>query len=453
MINVFVSYSHEDTSEFKRVIASVQNIIDTKEANFWYDKQIPGGMEYDKSIKENIGRAHLYLPLISLNFIASEYCRKELHLAYARAKQGHCRIMPIILRTCDWKNLLLESPDDIGTSGSIKRLGELHTHMDPKRRLDTLATSDEFYHEVHHAIRRMLGELRSAVSKQTMRFNTGKRIYQTRDSAEVSLEISVVGTFKSLQHIIDLQQLEIELDEHMAEITVAATGKVLRGAYVDRHYLRFEPPIDLEGQEIRDWMTNGKPQNYLADSIRYTIKSELERSMGFYCDSDDIQLVQRDDKVAKLILMIFELGCFQSEVYVEPLDKQGDANKFHISVTYQVQSVNPNCIHVVLRQEYTKEQLHNDIKQEIDRWTKQVLSTVKHNVLSDKTQCMKLLDQLDQMVRLKSTRFFGTEIKVISIEVNPTFVQADKSKHTDDTPASDESSNCNDHPRQDGRLH
>jgi TIR domain len=161
MLHVFISYSRQDSEELRWVLASVQNIVDAHDAYFDYDDKIHGGTFFPDALYEKIRKADLYLPLLTRSFIASEWCRvKELHFAYQRHREGHCVIMPIVLRPCDWKNIALERPDGMHASGAIKRLGELHTYMNPVHRLDTLSSADQFYHEVLVAIRRMLNDIR-----------------------------------------------------------------------------------------------------------------------------------------------------------------------------------------------------------------------------------------------------------------------------------------------------
>ena len=58
MLHVFISYSREDASELKKVIASVQNIIDAQEAHFWFDDKIPGGVEFELVLNNTFANRH-----------------------------------------------------------------------------------------------------------------------------------------------------------------------------------------------------------------------------------------------------------------------------------------------------------------------------------------------------------------------------------------------------------
>jgi hypothetical protein len=272
------------------------------------------------------------------------------------------------------------------------------------------------------------------VRTRTMRFNTRRQTYQTRDgSFEVALEISVAGFFTELSHVTSLLQTHdsrneprTDLEERMSQIVIDAAAQVLRGAYADRYVLRFDPFIDVEGEKDHSHIPTGVTPNYLADIIRVKIRSELERSLQFHCDLEDIQLVQRDDKIADLVRMIFELRSFPIETKVESVDTVGAAYHLPVRVTYQVQAVQPGSILVVLRQDYDRERLHNDVKGQLTVWTRDILSAKTYKELRAKEfdQKMKLRSYLNEMVLAESRQFFGTVVTVQSIEVGPSNAEA-----------------------------
>jgi hypothetical protein len=165
MHTVFISYARKDREHLERLLASVRNIERSGDAEFWYDDKIPGGREFEPYLNEHIYRADLFLPLVSLNFLASDWCSvKELHAAYERTKLGRCHIMPIVLSACDWTRIPLELQCAAGPGAMVKQLGELHTHLSPQVRLDTVSNPDVFFDKAHRAIRRMLEEMTSRSS-------------------------------------------------------------------------------------------------------------------------------------------------------------------------------------------------------------------------------------------------------------------------------------------------
>ena len=76
-----------------------QGVIET-----WHDRRILAGDDIDKSISPHIEKDEIILLLVSSDFIASDYCYDiEMKGALERHEQGTAKVIPIILRPCDWK--------------------------------------------------------------------------------------------------------------------------------------------------------------------------------------------------------------------------------------------------------------------------------------------------------------------------------------------------------------
>jgi tetratricopeptide (TPR) repeat protein len=73
----------------------------------WQDRDIEAGAEWDAAIKQQLETAEIILLLITARFINSDYCYDlEMQRALQRHAAGTARVIPIILKPCDWK----ESP-------------------------------------------------------------------------------------------------------------------------------------------------------------------------------------------------------------------------------------------------------------------------------------------------------------------------------------------------------
>jgi len=100
---VFFSYSHKDESlrdqlETHLAMLKHQGFIET-----WHDRRIIAGDELDQAIDREIGAADIILLLVSPDFLASEYCYgKEMKTAMERHETGQARVIPVVLRPCDW---------------------------------------------------------------------------------------------------------------------------------------------------------------------------------------------------------------------------------------------------------------------------------------------------------------------------------------------------------------
>ena len=89
-----------------------QGLIET-----WHDRRIRAGDEFDNVIDRQLNEAQVILLLVSADFIASRYCYEiEMARALERHRAGEARVIPVILRPCDWKETpfgkLMAAPKD-----------------------------------------------------------------------------------------------------------------------------------------------------------------------------------------------------------------------------------------------------------------------------------------------------------------------------------------------------
>jgi hypothetical protein len=69
----------------------------------WHDRRISAGSEWKDRIDEHLESADVILLLVSSDFLASDYCYDlEMKRAMERHAEGTARVIPIILRNCDW---------------------------------------------------------------------------------------------------------------------------------------------------------------------------------------------------------------------------------------------------------------------------------------------------------------------------------------------------------------
>lgn len=70
----------------------------------WHERLIPPGAERALEIAQAMKRASIILLLVSPDFLASPRCSPlEVQRVLRRAKHGGVRVIPVILRPCDWK--------------------------------------------------------------------------------------------------------------------------------------------------------------------------------------------------------------------------------------------------------------------------------------------------------------------------------------------------------------
>jgi hypothetical protein len=69
----------------------------------WHDRKITAGKEFEGQIDEHLNQAAIILLLVSADFLDSDYCYDiELERAMERHRAGEARVIPIILRECEW---------------------------------------------------------------------------------------------------------------------------------------------------------------------------------------------------------------------------------------------------------------------------------------------------------------------------------------------------------------
>ncbi len=102
-LELFFSYAHKD-EELRDELAKQLEIL--RRRGFikpWHDRKITAGTESKGRIDEHLETARIILLLISADFLASDYCYDiELRRAMERHEAGEARVIPIILRACDW---------------------------------------------------------------------------------------------------------------------------------------------------------------------------------------------------------------------------------------------------------------------------------------------------------------------------------------------------------------
>ena len=117
MASVFFSYSHKDEDLRDRLETALAMLKNEGLIESWHDRRILAGDEFDRSISEHLDTADVILLLVSPDFLASKYCFDiEVGRAMERHEAKAARVIPVILRHCDWHSApfgkLLAAPKD-----------------------------------------------------------------------------------------------------------------------------------------------------------------------------------------------------------------------------------------------------------------------------------------------------------------------------------------------------
>lgn len=143
---LFISYSHKDDDLRAKLDAHLsllkrQNVFDV-----WHDRRIGAGREWAGEINDALERADVVMLLVSSDFLASDYCYdKEMVRALQRHDEGSARVVPVILRPCDWQS------SQFGKLLALPRDGKpVVSHPD----------TDSALTEVAHALRALADQMR-----------------------------------------------------------------------------------------------------------------------------------------------------------------------------------------------------------------------------------------------------------------------------------------------------
>jgi hypothetical protein len=108
-VTLFLSYADADVSccqELKKhlSLAQRQGFVTT-----WYDRQITAGTNKAEEIEKQLEQASIIFLLISADFLVSDYCYSvEMTRALQLHQDGKAKVIPLLVRPCDWKGAPFE---------------------------------------------------------------------------------------------------------------------------------------------------------------------------------------------------------------------------------------------------------------------------------------------------------------------------------------------------------
>src|SRR5213080_3948433 len=104
MVAVFFSYSHKDEDLRDQLETHLAMLKRQGVISAWHDRRLIAGSDIDTGITEELEGADIILLLVSPDFLASDYCYGvEMTRALERQAAGEARVIPVILRPCEWK--------------------------------------------------------------------------------------------------------------------------------------------------------------------------------------------------------------------------------------------------------------------------------------------------------------------------------------------------------------
>ena len=103
-LRVFCSYSRKDERYLNDLRDWLRDLERQDLIEWWHDREIVPGREYEKDIDKNLRKADIILLLVSPTFMASDYVyAKEVTVAVDRHERGEACVIPIIVRRARWE--------------------------------------------------------------------------------------------------------------------------------------------------------------------------------------------------------------------------------------------------------------------------------------------------------------------------------------------------------------
>jgi hypothetical protein len=104
-INLFYSFSEEDIHLQIELEKHLSLLMRQGKISGWHFRKITAGKEFKGEIDNHINAAQIILLLISSDFLSSDYCWDiEMKKAMEMHESGISRVIPVILRPCDWES-------------------------------------------------------------------------------------------------------------------------------------------------------------------------------------------------------------------------------------------------------------------------------------------------------------------------------------------------------------
>src|ERR1044071_5109114 len=101
-LEAYVSYSHKDEKLVKQFLPYLSPLEREGLLAVWSDLNLLPGQPWDEEIRSHIDRADVFLLMVSPNFLASDWCQKDMRRALERQQEDGVYVVPVIISPCDW---------------------------------------------------------------------------------------------------------------------------------------------------------------------------------------------------------------------------------------------------------------------------------------------------------------------------------------------------------------
>lgn len=101
-VRIFVSYSHANAVQQAKLQIHLAQ-LKRDEVETWFDGDMHAGDRLDAEISRKLRASHVFIALMSPEYLHSHWCQLEYKRAMGRRARNAMRVVVVIVRPCDWK--------------------------------------------------------------------------------------------------------------------------------------------------------------------------------------------------------------------------------------------------------------------------------------------------------------------------------------------------------------
>ncbi len=110
-VQIFCCYTYEDQKFFDKIEKHLKPLMRSQKFTLWDERYIPSGNRRMDEIQKQLSSSTIVLLFISPDFLASDDHYNIMRQALERHENGTTHVIPIILRTCGWKETAIGKLD------------------------------------------------------------------------------------------------------------------------------------------------------------------------------------------------------------------------------------------------------------------------------------------------------------------------------------------------------
>ena len=240
---IFYCYSHKDEELRDRLEVHLKMLERQNLIKSWHDRKIVSGKNWANEISKKLEDSDIVLLLLSSDFLASDYCYEiEMKKAIEMHKSNNIKIVPIILRVCDWKNSPFSEFQGLPIDMTPVLSQEWHT-------------IDEAFHNITEGLKELIQEL----------------FDYTTDSIDSSQKTQVLVETK-------LVDVELTINKDFNSFTLKDQRKIISSI---ENFLRLNQPIVIKTKREGSVILKFELEYENALKLKYALDDKIFENQGF----------------------------------------------------------------------------------------------------------------------------------------------------------------------------